>query len=269
MNRLAGRVAIVFGGGRAASPEPPDADVAGIGHTTALTYARHGARVAVVDRDTGAAERTAADVRRAGGEALALGADVTDPDQVAAAVAGTVHEFGGIDVVHNNVGTTLLGGPEDITLDQWRGATAVNLDSVFVCCQQTLPHLLARGRGAIVTVSSLASIRWTGYPYPAYAAAKAGVNQLTRSLAVQYADRGIRVNAILAGLVDTPLVYRELAGDRTVDQVRAARDALSPTGRMGRAADVANAALFLASDESAYVNGCLLPVDGGMHARSC
>ncbi|GAA1381166.1 SDR family oxidoreductase [Pseudonocardia kongjuensis] len=266
MTRLAGRVAIVFGGGRAAA-QPP-AGVAAIGHTTALTFARHGARVAVVDRDPCAAERTADDVLRAGGDALALDADVTDPEQVAAAVAETVGEFGGIDIVHNNVGATLLGGPEDITLDQWRSAIAVNLDSVFVCCRETLPQLIARGGGAIVTVSSLASIRWTGYPYPAYAAAKAGVNQLTRTLAVQYADRGIRANAILAGLVDTPLVYRELAGDRTAEEVRAARDALSPTGRMGRAADVANAALFLASDESAYVNGCLLPVDGGLHARS-
>jgi NAD(P)-dependent dehydrogenase (short-subunit alcohol dehydrogenase family) len=117
-------------------------------------------------------------------------------------------------------------------------------------------------------VSSTASIRWTGYPYPAYAAAKAAVNQLTRYLALQYADRGVRVNAILAGLIDTPLVYRELAGGRSPDVVRAERAAHSPTGAMGSAYDIAHAALFLASDESAYVTGALLPVDGGLHARA-
>ena len=169
--------------------------------------------------------------------------------------------------MHNNVGATRLGGPEELTLDEWRATFAVNLDSVFLGVQQTLPHLLDRG-GSIINVSSTASIRWTGYPYPAYAAAKAAVNQLTRALALQYADRGVRVNAILAGLIDTPLVYRELSGGRSPDVVRAERAALCPTGAMGSAYDVAHAALFLASDESAYVTGTLLPVDGGLHVAS-
>ena len=129
------------------------------------------------------------------------------------------------------------------------------------------PAPAARG-GSIINVSSTASIRWTGYPYPAYAAAKAAVNQLTRALALQYADRGVRVNAILAGLIDTPLVYRELADGPRARGRRAERAALSPTGAMGSAYDVAHAALFLASDESAYVTGTLLPVDGGLHVRA-
>ena len=140
-------------------------------------------------------------------------ADVTVPDDVERAVAAALQAFGRIDVVHNNVGATRLGGPEELTLDEWRATFAVNLDSVFLGVQKTLPHLLDRG-GSIINVSSTASIRWTGYPYPAYAAAKAAVNQLTRALALQYADRGVRVNAILAGLIDTPLVYRELSGGR-------------------------------------------------------
>ena len=262
--RLAGRTALVFGGGLG-EPTPPA--VVGIGHATALTFACHGAAVAVVDRDAVAAERTVAAIRERGGRALAVVADATDPADVDAAVAATVAAFGGVDVVHNNVGAARLGGIEELTLEQWRDAVAINLDPVFLGIRATLPHLRLRG-GAIVNVSSVASIRSTGYTYPAYAAAKAAVNQLTRSLAVEYAPFGIRVNAILAGFIDTPLVYRELAGDQRPDDVRAQRAARSPTGAMGSAFDVAHAALFLASDDAAYVTGALLPVDGGLHARA-
>jgi NAD(P)-dependent dehydrogenase (short-subunit alcohol dehydrogenase family) len=261
--RLAGRNAVVFGGGH--NPGGPES-ATGIGFATATTFARHGARVVVVDRDGAAADRTVAHVRHDGGEAVAVVADVTDPEQVEAAVAEAVGFLGRLDVVHNNVGVTRLGGPEDLTLAQWRETISVNLDTVFLSAKATIPHLLERG-GSIINVSSTGSIRWTGYPYPGYAAAKAGVNQLTRSLALQYADRGIRVNAILAGLIDTPLVYQQLAGTADPSAVKASRDALSPTGAMGTAYDVANAALFLASDESAYITGTLLPVDGGLHVR--
>ncbi len=160
-----------------------------------------------------------------------------------------------------------LGGPEDLTLAEWRAAVSINLDSAFLGAKATLPHLV-QSRGSMINFSSTGSIRWTGYPYPAYAASKAAVNQLTRSLALQYADRGVRVNAILAGLIDTPLVYRELSAGQDASTVRAERAAKSPTGAMGTAQDVANAALFLASDESAYITGTLLPVDGGLHVRA-
>jgi NAD(P)-dependent dehydrogenase (short-subunit alcohol dehydrogenase family) len=263
MDRLAGRTALVLGGGHA----DPDCAVVGIGFATATTFARHGAAVVVVDRDADAAQRTVDAVRRAGGRARAVVADVTVPADVERAVAETAQAFGRIDVLHNNVGATRLGGPEELTLDEWRAMFAINLDTVFLGVQQTLPHLL-EGGGSIINVSSTGSIRWTGYPYPAYAAAKAAVNQLTRALALQYADRGVRVNAILAGLIDTPLVYRELSGGRSPDVVRAERAALCPTGAMGSAYDIAHAALFLASDESAYVTGTLLPVDGGLHVRA-
>src|SRR5689334_11959037 len=263
MDRLAGRTALVLGGGHA----DPDCAVVGIGFATATTFARHGAAVAVVDRDADAAHRTVDAVRRDGGRAVAVVADATVPADVERAVAAALEAFGRIDVLHNNVGATRLGGPEELTLDEWRATFAVNLDSVFLGVQKTLPHLLERG-GSIINVSSTGSIRWTGYPYPAYAAAKAAVNQLARALALQYADRGVRVNAILAGLIDTPLVYRELSGGRTPEAVRAERAALCPTGTMGSAYDVAHAALFLASDEAAYVTGTLLPVDGGLHVRA-
>ena len=149
---------------------------------------------------------------------------------------------------------------------EWRAAVSINLDTVFLGAKATLAHLVET-RGSMVNVSSTGSIRWIGYAYSGYAASKAAVNQLTRSIAMQYADRGVRVNAILPGLIDTPLVYRELAEGHDVSTVRADRAASSPTGAMGAAQDVANAALFLACDESAYVTGTLLPVDGGLHVR--
>jgi NAD(P)-dependent dehydrogenase (short-subunit alcohol dehydrogenase family) len=142
---------------------------------------------------------------------------------------------------------------------------AVNLTSAYLTCRHTLPHMLAAGRGVIVNVSSLAGIRDTGYVYPAYSAAKAGINQLTVSIALTYADRGIRANAVLPGLIDTPLVRAEITDDPAA---LAARHARSPTGRMGTPQDVANAAVFLASDRAAYINGVCLPVDGGLAARS-
>jgi NAD(P)-dependent dehydrogenase (short-subunit alcohol dehydrogenase family) len=261
--RLAGKAAVVFGGGLQTGPD----GVGSIGATSARTFARHGAQVVVVDRDAAAADRTVAAVTAAGGRAVAMVADVTDPDQVQAVVRDAVDHCGRLDVVQNTVGVIQLGGVDELTLADWHRTLALNLDSVFLSAQATLPHLLERG-GSMVNVSSTASIRWTGYPYPGYAAAKAGVNQLTRSLALQYAGRGVRVNAVLAGLIDTPLVYRQLAGDAGVAQVRAERDAHSPTGRMGTAQDVADAALFLASDESRYVTGVLLPVDGGLSVRA-
>ncbi|WP_225235580.1 SDR family NAD(P)-dependent oxidoreductase [Klenkia terrae] len=262
--RLAGKAAIVFGGGLNTGGPP---GVSSIGAATARTFARHGAQVVVVDVDPAAAGRTVDAITADGGTAVALVADVTDPEQVQRVVGEAVDHCGRLDVVQNTVGATRLGGVDELTLADWHRTLALNLDSVFLSAQATLPHLLERG-GSMVNVSSTASIRWTGYPYPGYAAAKAGVNQLTRSLALQYADRGVRVNAVLAGLIDTPLVYQQLAGDASTDEVRAARDAHSPTGRMGTAQDVADAALFLASDESRYVTGVLLPVDGGLSVRA-
>ncbi|WNV85854.1 SDR family NAD(P)-dependent oxidoreductase [Umezawaea sp. Da 62-37] len=261
--RLAGRTAVVVGGGH--QGEGPGG-VTGIGFATATTFARHGARVAVVDRDADSARRTVQAITDAGGQALALVADATDDDQVRAAVDTALGAFGRIDVVHTNVGVTSLGSVEDITIEDWRTSFALNLDTVFLAAKHTLPHLAARG-GSLVAMSSVASIRSTGYPYPGYAAAKAAVNQLTRSIAIEYAGRGVRANAILAGLIDTPLVYRQLA-DGSAGATRADRAARSPTGAMGTAQDVADAALFLASDESRYITGVLLPVDGGLHVRA-
>ena len=262
--RLAGRTAIVFGGGHAG--EGPRG-VIGIGFACAATFARHGANVVVVDRDANAAQRSSEVITAAVGQSLPVVADMLDEAQVMTAVDVALEAFGRLDVVQNNVGGVCLGGPEELTFGEWRAAVSVNLDSAFLGAKATLPHLV-KTRGSMVNISSTGSIRWTGYAYPGYAASKAAVNQLTRSLAIQYAGRGVRVNAILAGLIDTPLVYRELSAGQDESAVRAERAAQSPTGAMGTAEDIANAALFLACDESSYVTGTLLPVDGGLHVRA-
>lgn len=259
---LRGAVVLVFGAGSSG---------AGLsnGEAAALTYGRAGARVACIDRDPAEAERVAKAVEADGGTALAVTADVTAEDQVAAAVALTVHDLGRPSVLHHNVGVAVLGEILELDRETWDRSLAVNVTGCYLTARHVLPHLLERGKGAIVTVSSLAGIRDTGYVYPAYNAAKAALNQLTVSLALTYADRGIRANAVVPGLIDTPLVSQQIVQDTAgPGEELAARHRASPTGRMGSPWDVAKASLFLASDLAAYVNGVLLPVDGGLAARS-
>jgi NAD(P)-dependent dehydrogenase (short-subunit alcohol dehydrogenase family) len=255
MGELTGRVALVFGAGSSGA-------AISNGEAAARAYARAGAIVAAIDRDGAEARRVAEAI---GGDAVAITADVTREDEVAAAVDTAVRDLGVPGILHNNVGLARTGPVTDIGLGDWNEMLAVNLTSAYLTCRHTLPHMLAAGRGVIVNVSSLAGIRDTGYVYPAYSAAKAGINQLTVSIALTYADRGIRANAVLPGLIDTPLVRAEITDDPAA---LAARHARSPTGRMGTPQDVANAAVFLASDRAAYINGVCLPVDGGLAARS-
>jgi NAD(P)-dependent dehydrogenase (short-subunit alcohol dehydrogenase family) len=261
MNRLADRVALIFGAGSSG-------DALSNGRAAAIAYAREGAAVAAIDISLSSAEDTAKIITAEGGTALPLVADVTREEDVAAAVALAAAELGVPTVLHNNVGVAITGGLGELTRDEWDRALALNLTGVFLACKHTVPHMLAARRGAIINVSSLASVRYVGYDYPAYMAAKAAVNQLTVSLALTHAREGIRVNAVLPGLIDTPLVGQQLHTDDELDAAKARRDEASPTGRMGSPWDVANAAVFLASDDAAYINGVCLPVDGGLSARS-
>jgi NAD(P)-dependent dehydrogenase (short-subunit alcohol dehydrogenase family) len=263
LGRMAGKVALVFGAGSSGHGE---ADAAwSNGAAAAAVYAREGAWVVSVDLVMAAAEATRDLIVQAGGEAIACAADVTNAADVAAVVARTLEVYGSIDVLHNNVGVTMMGGPEELSEAAWKRSFDLNVTGVFLACKHVLPVMVAQGSGAIVNISSAAAVTINEYPYAAYSTAKAGLNHFTRAMALQYAAKGIRVNAVMPGIMDTPLIYKQIAGQYSdVAEMVRARDARSPTGKMGTAWDVAYAALFLASDEAKYVNGVCLAVDGGL-----
>ena len=261
-DRLKDKIAVVFGAGSVGPGW-------GNGKATAVLFARNGATVICVDIDRAAADETAGIIAGEGGRASAHACDVTDSAAVADLVAGIVSAHRRIDVLHNNVGYAAMGGPIELDEAAWRRSFDLNVTSCFITCKHVLPHMLAQKSGAIVNVSSVAAIRYTGYPYAAYYAAKAAVNNFSMGLALQYARDGIRVNAIMPGLMNTPLIYQQISDQyANAAEMVAARDAACPTGRMGTAWDVAHAALFLASDEAAYITGISLPVDGGLTCRA-
>ena len=258
--RLDGRVAIVVGAG-----STPGATI-GNGRATAVAFAREGAKVLLVDRDRGSVDETAALVAAEGGTARTCVADVTVGADCARMADECVAAFGAIDVLHNNVGIGEMGGPVELSEADWHRVLDTNLTAMFLTCKHVLPHMERQGRGAIVNVSSLAAIRFAPYPMVAYHASKAGVNALTRAVAMQYAARGIRANAILPGLIETPMAMEGIAGRMGIAtaDLKRMRDAAVPMGHMGTGWDVAWAAVYLASDEARYVTGVLLPVDGGL-----
>ena len=259
--KLDGRVALVFGAGSIGEGW-------GNGKAAAVAYARSGARVVAVDSVAAAAAVTRDLVRGEGQEAESVAADVTRWDDVQRAVDHAVARYGRVDILHNNVGITSQGGPVETTEEVWDRVMTVNVKGMFLTCKSVLPLMEAQGSGAIVNIGALGGVRWTGYAYCAYAASKGAVNSLTQSVALQYAAKGIRANCILPGVMDTPHIYRQISGFYSSDEeMVAARNKLSPTGRMGDAWDVANAAVFLASDDARFINGVELMVDGGMHVR--
>ena len=261
MDRLKDRVALVFGAGSVGPGW-------GNGKASAVAYARQGARVICVDVSLPAAQETHGIITGEGGVAEAHACDITKEADVAAVVAAVMKSQGRIDILHNNVGHAGMGGPPDMTLEEWKRELDLNLNGAFLACRHVIPVMQAQKRGVITNISSIASIRWTGYPYPSYYAAKGAVNQFTVGLAVQYAREGIRANAILPGMMDTPLIYQQIAGQyASPDDMVRARSEATPMGRMGTGWDIANAAVFLASDEASYISGVCLPVDGAMTAR--
>jgi NAD(P)-dependent dehydrogenase (short-subunit alcohol dehydrogenase family) len=201
---LQDRVALVFGAGSCAPGW-------GNGKATAVTLARAGAIVIAIDINPAAAEETRALIAGEGGRAEAHTCDVTQSGPVKALVDDVAARLGRIDMLHNNVGITAMGGVIDESEDSFRHVMDTNLTSAFITCKHVAPHMLARGKGSIVNVSSLAAIRYA-YPYISYQASKAGVNQLTQGVALQFARQGIRANAILPGLMDTPMVHQQIAG---------------------------------------------------------
>jgi NAD(P)-dependent dehydrogenase (short-subunit alcohol dehydrogenase family) len=264
MQRLLNKIAFVTGAGSVGPGW-------GNGKATAVLFAREGAVVCAVDINLTAARETQAVIEAEGGRCIAVAADVSQGPDVERAVATCVDLFGGLDVLHNNVGIVLSGGPVELSEADWDRTANVNVRSIFLTCKHAIPRMLVRGGGAIINVSSVGGIRWTGLPYVAYAASKAAVLQVTQSVALQYARQNIRANAVVPGLIDTPLVRASLGkayGDADIDEIVRRRHAQAPMGRMGDAWDVAHAALFLACDESRYITGTSIIVDGGLSAAT-
>jgi NAD(P)-dependent dehydrogenase (short-subunit alcohol dehydrogenase family) len=262
-NRLRDRVAVIVGAGQTAG------ETIGNGRATSVTFAREGAQLVLVDRDAATLEETAELVRNEGADVTTVVADVAADDGPDRIVRAAVDAFGRIDILHNNVGIGAGDGPpHHLDDDAYDRIMDVNLRAMWRTCRAAVPVLRQSGHGAIVNVSSLASIAAAGN-LTAYKISKAGVNALTQNLAVTNAKHGVRANAILPGFIDTPMAVDAPA--RALDTDRAAvadlRAAIVPLGRQGTAWDVANAALFLASDEAAFITGVLLLVDGGQAAR--
>jgi NAD(P)-dependent dehydrogenase (short-subunit alcohol dehydrogenase family) len=262
MGRLEGKVAIVAGAGAIAEGW-------GNGKATAVLFAREGARVFAVDRDLEAARETEAIIRAEGGECTAHRADVASAAEVDAMVTACLAAYGRIDVLFNNVGIQIVGGPLEIAEEEFERLMAVNVKSMYLTCRAVIPVMLRQGGGAIVNNASTAGIRYT-YPNVGYAASKGAVLQLTQSIGVQYASRGIRCNAVLPGYIATPRITARLKRsnpDDWEDKLKERLDQL-PAARFGTGWDIAHAVLYPASDEAAFVTAAELVVDGGQSAAA-
>jgi NAD(P)-dependent dehydrogenase (short-subunit alcohol dehydrogenase family) len=260
-DRLKQKVAIVAGAGSVA---PGWSN----GKATAVLFAREGAKVFVVDRDLDLAEETQSIIDAEGGECTVHVCDVSLPDQVDAMVAACKTAYGRIDVLFNNVGLQAVGGPLDITDEDWDRLMTVNVKSMFYTCRAVLPTMLEQDSGSIVNNASLAAIRFA-YPSVAYAASKGAVVQLSQNIACQYAAKGIRCNSVLPGFMATPRITKRLRdtyGEEGYEEQLRARDRMVPMGKMGDGWDVAYGVLYLASDEAKHVTGIELIIDGGLAA---
>jgi len=249
MGRLDGKVAVITGAG------------GGMGREAALLFCEEGAQVCVADVDADAAEKTAAEA----GDAFAITVDVADSDSVREMYEQTAARFGGIDILYNNAG---VSPPDDDSIlvtepDAWQRVQDVNTKGVYLCCKHGIPHLLERGGGSIINVASFVALVGAATSQISYTASKGAVLSLSRELAVQFARQGIRVNALCPGPVETPLLLRIFGDDPAAYERRRAH---LPMGRLAKPREIVNAALFLASDESSYVNGATFLVDGGLTA---
>jgi NAD(P)-dependent dehydrogenase (short-subunit alcohol dehydrogenase family) len=249
MGRLDGKVVVITGAG------------GGMGREAALVFSEEGASVCVADVDGDAAEETARDAR----EAFAVTVDVADPASVEAMYGAAAERYGGIDVLYNNAG---ISPADDASIletepEAWQRVQDVNTKGVYLCCKHGIPYLLERGGGSVINVASFVALMGAATSQISYTASKGAVLSLSRELGVQFARQGIRVNALCPGPVETPLLLR-IFGDDPVAYER--RRVHLPMGRLAKPREIVNAALFLASDESSYVNGATFVVDGGLTA---
>jgi NAD(P)-dependent dehydrogenase (short-subunit alcohol dehydrogenase family) len=249
MGRLEGKIAVITGAG------------GGMGREAALLFAEEGASVCAADIDGDAAQQTAADA----GNSLAVQVDVVDAASVRAMYEATAERFGGIDVLYNNAG---ISPPDDDSIliteeDAWERVQNVNTKGVYLCCKHGIPYLLERGGGSVINVASFVALVGAATSQISYTASKGAVLSMSRELAVQFARQGVRVNALCPGPVETPLLLRIFGEDPAAYERRRIH---LPMGRLAKPREIVNAALFLASDESSYVNGATFVVDGGLTA---
>jgi NAD(P)-dependent dehydrogenase (short-subunit alcohol dehydrogenase family) len=261
--RLANKVAIITGAGCVGPGW-------GNGRAIAMRFAQEGARVFAVDKDMAAMTDTLALIKEFNGDVTPYTCDVTDSKAIQGLVAACLKQYGTVDILVNNVGGPVRGGPIELSEENWDSQIDINLKTVFLMCKYVMPIMEAKGAGSIVNISSTSGIRFSGAPQVGYAAAKAGVIQFGRVVAVEYAKKGIRVNSVLPGLLHTPLVEAVLAGAQAggdAEGLLKRRQARIPMPFMGDGRDTANAVLFLASDEARFITGTELVVDGGMSAK--
>lgn len=261
--RLAGKVAVITGAGSVGPGW-------GNGRAAAVTFAREGAEVVASDIDFAAMDETRRLIEADGGTVALERCDVMDPASIASLIGETVDRFGRIDILVNNVGGSAKGGAVDLGEDEWRRQIDYNMTSVFLTMKHVLPVMKAQGGGAIVNTASTSGIRWTGAAQIAYAATKAGIIQMSRVTAVEFAPWRVRVNTVVPGQMHTPMVEARLAGQREGGDVASLlekRQSRIPLPFMGDGRDTANAALYLASDEARFVTGTEIVVDGGMSVR--
>jgi NAD(P)-dependent dehydrogenase (short-subunit alcohol dehydrogenase family) len=249
MGRLDGKVVVITGAG------------GGMGRDAARLFSEEGASVCAADVDLAAAEETAAGCR----EAFAHQVDVADEQAVRAMMTAVAERYGGIDVLYNNAGISPADDASilDTDTDAWERVQAVNTKGVYLCCKYGIPHLLERGGGSVINVASFVAILGAATSQISYTASKGAVLSMSRELAVQFARQGVRVNALCPGPVETPLLLRIFGDDPAAYERRRVH---LPMGRLAKPREIVNAALFLASDESSYVNGATFLVDGGLTA---
>jgi NAD(P)-dependent dehydrogenase (short-subunit alcohol dehydrogenase family) len=252
MGALSGKVALVTG---AAS---------GIGRQSALAFARAGAKVVVSDVTVDAGEETVSMIKKAGGEAFFVRADVSKAADVNALVAKAVEKYGKLDCAHNNAGIEGVLGPcGDCTEENWDRTIAINLTGVFLCCKAEIAQFLKQGGGVIVNTASVAGL--VGFAgIPAYTASKHGVNGLTKQIALDYAKANIRVNSVCPGVIKTPMIDRFTGGD---PEALKAFTATEPVGRLGLPEEIADAVVYLCTDQASFITGINMPVDGGFIAQ--
>lgn len=264
--RLAGKVAIVVGAGSIG------ADISN-GAACAVTFAREGAQVLCADRNLEAAQDTVRRIKAmvgdgdggaGGGSGEAFLADVRSAAQIKAMVDHCLARFGRVDILHHNVGVEEFGELIEVTEESWDRVHAINLKGAMLSNREVVPHMMRQGFGSIINISSIASRKWSPMQFLSYSTSKAALNHMTRVVARQYAAHQVRCNVIVPGLIDTPHAAALFANEEELRKGREMRNARCPMGRQGTAWDVANAALFLASDESRYVTGLELVVDGGL-----